>query len=192
MRLLYERFASGAGVNVLVAHSFGCTLAVRLIASIKQSAHVAPPKGALLLGGGAPSEAKRATALRIFSLPLCILRILHPLLSRGFRARALHPDTTDPQLLGYCDATSGANPMHVVQPFYCQAAFLAKEDALMARKRKTAFACLCGEGDKLTPPESCRQLARHLGGTFATVPRAAHQVMQEQPEAVNRAIERYL
>ena len=197
LRLLYERYGSGNGVNVLVAHSFGCTLAVRLVASIERAAHVAPPRLAFLLGGGVPDEAKRAQAARIFSL-LSALRMLHPLLSRGFRERAIHPSTTDEELLRFCAATSGANPMHVVQPFYCQAQFLVRQDAANASRQATEFVCVCGEGDKLTPPSACEELASEWlkgakgGASFRLVPRAAHQVMQERPALVCRIIDEAL
>ena len=193
LRSIYNRFLSRSGKNVVVAHSFGCTLAVRLVSGITRSAHAKVPDAVFLLGGGVPDVTKREKMRKLFSLPLWILRFLHPLLSRGFRERALHPDTKDEALLRYCNATSGANPMHVVQPFYAQVVFLTRTDAQLAQKSSSRFFILCGEADKLTPPEKAKELASWIkGAQVRIVNGASHQVMQEKPAVVNAAIEEAL
>ena len=52
---------------------------------------------------------------------------------------------------------------------------------------------LCGEHDRLTPPDYHEYLAEHLpDGRMGTVPGAAHLAMIESPGAVNDAIEQFL
>ena len=52
---------------------------------------------------------------------------------------------------------------------------------------------ITGEADKLTPPRCGRAVAAEINhSAFYSVPEAAHQVMQEQPEAVHAIIDGFL
>ena len=85
----YGAGESSGGRNVVVAHSMGCSLALRLAA--EWGTHGVNVSGLALLG--ATDEIPAAAASPIFRLPLCLLDRIQPLLSAGFEARALHEET---------------------------------------------------------------------------------------------------
>ena len=72
--------------NLVLAHSMGCSLALRLAAEWGTNG-VSVAALALL---GATDVVPAVAASPIFRLPLCLLDRLQPLLSAGFEARALH------------------------------------------------------------------------------------------------------
>ena len=185
---------SSSGPIFVVGHSFGTSQAMRLAAArpaaierlvlLGTAAHIAAPKG-------------------LFSLPLCILVCLQPLLSRGFLNQALHPHTlrqTTPAhraLVRRCKANSGANKMYMAQAFYRQ--FEWASPAVIAQVRAPVL-IIQGEGDQITPVAGAAALAAKLGRQggappgvrIEVVPRAGHQVMMEDPRRVNGLIERFL
>ena len=216
---LYELFLGGdsqtqgsdlhwvRGPVHIVGNSFGCSQALRLshhvLLNYGKSQNIL--RSVTLLGSGIPSPGKMKQARRIFSLPLWILRLLHPLLSSGFKDRALHPDTVKGneagnlihiRLLKFSEAVSGANPMHVVQPFYLQMQQIdeltARSVAKMAKEHNVKILMLTGEADKLTTVKSCKELAgtwlAQADPKIVILPLASHQVMQEQPEKTNKLI----
>lgn len=75
--------------NLVLAHSMGCSLALRLAAEWGTNG-VSVAALALL---GATDVVPAVAASLIFRLPLCLLDQLQPLLSAGFEARALHEET---------------------------------------------------------------------------------------------------
>ena len=206
-RVVMERGGSAPLPVHVVGHSFGCSQALRLshhvLLNYGKSQNIL--RSVTLLGSGIPSPGKMKQARRIFSLPLWILRLLHPLLSSGFKDRALHPDTVKGneagnlihiRLLKFSEAVSGANPMHVVQPFYLQMQQIdeltARSVAKMAKEHNVKILMLTGEADKLTTVKSCKELAgtwlAQADPKIVILPLASHQVMQEQPEKTNKLI----
>lgn len=203
------RFRSPAGLpNIGVGHSAGCGLLVRLQA-----------QQALQFGGGArldrlvlvaPPASVPSTRL-IFRLPLRVLECLQHHLSAGFEERALSPATraseaeAHQQLRQLVRATNGANEMHMCRAYYNQLEVPADEEYAAVQ---IAALVLCGADDQVTPPAQHAAVVRSklAAGRAAEeqadssarvrelvlVEAAAHQVMQEQPDAVNAHIEAFL
>ncbi len=60
-------------------------------------------------------------------------------------------------------------------------------------KIKIPALIICGEKDKLSPPDSMKELAKKINGSeFILVPEAAHMSPVENPGFVNEAIENFL
>jgi pimeloyl-ACP methyl ester carboxylesterase len=211
--------AGGDGRALVVGHSFGTALALRLAAreAARDTAGVdSAAGGAGGAAGGAGGGRRLALVLvgaaahlpdgghPVFRLPLCLLRCLQPALSRGFAARAFHAETRAGRtaahraLLARATAASGANPMHMVKAFYRQFRWIS---------RTCVYRVACpvlivqGEGDGLTKPAGAvalRALLRAAGRArcpaceVRLVPRAAHQVMEEQPLAVNDLLDEWV
>ena len=77
------------GRNLVVAHSLGCSLALRMAAEWGTNG---VNVSALALLGAMDAVPEAATG-PLFRLPLCLLNWLQPLLSAGFETRALHEQT---------------------------------------------------------------------------------------------------
>ena len=108
--------------NFVLAHSLGCSLALRLAAEWGTNG-VSVAALALL---GATDVVPAVAASPIFRLPLCLLDRLQPLLSAGFEVRALHEETRKGKtaahrsLLELSKACNGANPMYMCKAYYRQ------------------------------------------------------------------------
>ena len=195
----------------IVGHSFGCSQVLRLIHYILSESEGMQTnlRSVILLGSGLPSTTKMTQMRRVFSLPLFVLRLMHPLLSAGFKERALHPLTVKGKetgneehikLLKFSEATSGANPMHVVKPFYTQMKQIdeltARSVAKMCKESNINILMATGEVDQLTTVESCQELARtwlaQAKPEVTIIPFASHQCMQEKPEVVNDLIMEFI
>lgn len=80
---------------------------------------------------------------------------------------------------------------------YRQAAHLLAHDdlathlALLARapRAKLPVAVLCGELDRVTPPQACRELAEHFDLPFTLLPNVAHACYVEDPLQFNAALQ---
>ena len=125
LKALYRRYRSAVAPNFVAGHSFGSAQTLRLASSAATDTSLHPsPAGIMLLGGGKLDPEKRTKALQLFKLPVWALRVLHPMLSKGFKSRALHPNTLTSQeshhveLMTVAAAANGANPFHVTAPFY--------------------------------------------------------------------------
>jgi len=196
--------AQGHAVS-LIAHSAGCCHVLRFAA---EAAGVTDPDCVSTL----PKPAAAPTALvliaplialpssvAIFRLPVFALELMRPLLSGGFAERALHPKTraahtaAHRELLLLSEATSGANPMHMCRAYYRQIRVPAAE-VFAGCKAPTLI--VGGEEDRLAPFElHASSLSKAIGPAtreLLILPEAAHQVMQEQPEAVCSAIAAFI
>ena len=83
--------------------------------------------------------------------------------------------------------------MHV--PRLLPAAPLPTADELAPRRGGRAVLLLHGEADGLVPPERSAALQAALGAGALqqhVLPRASHQVMEEQPKDVNARIDAFL
>ena len=108
----YGARESSSGRNLLLAHSMGCSLALRLASewgatgvnlgalALLSASDVVPPSASgassaaaprVLLPAPTPPPPRRAGT--IFRLPECLLDRIQPLLSAGFASLALHEDT---------------------------------------------------------------------------------------------------
>ncbi len=229
----YELCCEEAGPDtpiIVCAHSFGCQLALELALNITDPLcfdmpGARTPAGLVLLGSQGPTEEERddghdkdddncpretatASAKRLFRLPLFVLRLIRPLLSRGFKQRAFHADTvalvegkcsTDGsnavlegssaqyrKILEYATALSGANSMAVCKSFYTQTLGTGVSAKRIERQRDVLplIRLMTGDSDRITPPECGRKMAELLGSTHIEIRLAGHQIMEEQPTAV--------
>jgi pimeloyl-ACP methyl ester carboxylesterase len=155
---------------ILVAHSFGTAVALRLAGT----ARVQKAAGCLVLLGA--SQAKPAGASHpVFALPECILDgLLRPMMNEAFVRAAFHP-SSDPALAAAARRASGTNPMHVIRPFYRSMRWaihepVEGEEAAEERlgpfgAAKTAMLVfVTGVGDGLTPTASALALAQECAG----------------------------
>ena len=173
--------------NFVLAHSLGCSLALRLAAEWGTNG-VSVAALALL---GATDVVPAAAASPLFRLPLCLLDRLQPLLSAGFEVRALHEETRKGKtaahrsLLELSKACNGANPMFMCKAYYRQLEVPTAHQLALVR---APALLLCGEQDLLVPLDSSTRLQALLpSAELQVLPRTAHQMMQEQPEAVHAA-----
>ena len=192
---------------IMIGHSYGCCLTLKLAFNLKDScvdtSSLGLPKALLLLGAYRwnKASARSKTMKRLFGLPLWFLRLIRPLLSSGFKAKAFAPttltDETMKSVLEYSDALSGNNAFHVVSPFYCSSAQQTLEISDIERFDKscessslntTKIYFITGEQDALAPPSEARLLASLLKstskGNVTVVNDAGHQVMEERPENI--------
>ncbi len=204
--------SGGGNPIVVVAHSFGCGQALRLVRGLADplAGLDAPRRGpglpaALVLLGseaGAPRQDGAAKLRKIFSLPLWLLRCLRPLLSSGFKKRAFHPRSLkSPALSGvltYADALSGSNPMHICQHFYTSPATPVPADVLDRLRGALPPAWfVSGAGDQITPPAQARDMAQRFYGGSGNIPAgrvvvveaAGHQVHEEAAAACMAILE---
>lgn len=159
-----------------------------------EAARQAPQRvrGLALLGTSARPEDEQARRLREQAI----------VLFRQGRAReviepnadiAFHADhARDTALVSrYVDMVLRAGAAQLVQQ---NLAVMARPDA---REHLPHLRCptlvLCGEDDVLTPPECSREIAQLVpGARLVLLPRCGHMLTMEQPEAVNRALLRWL
>uniref|UniRef100_A0A7S0HB03 Serine aminopeptidase S33 domain-containing protein n=1 Tax=Hanusia phi TaxID=3032 RepID=A0A7S0HB03_9CRYP len=195
---IFEKFKGKK--NLLISHSFGTSMAIQL-AGKKANEKNSNIAGIVLIGGGFAPSHFPSKSLKLFKIPLIFLEVMHPLLSKGFVARALHAETIEQKtkdhkrLVQRVIASQGKNPMHVCQAFYQQARWANVEDIAMV---KCSVLVLVGEGDKLTPPAYSKALCEELkknSSLFvqsAVIPHTSHQVMQEQPVEVCELISEFM
>lgn len=172
----------GGARNRLVAHSYGCSQVLALLAA-DDAASLPAIERVLLLAPGAP-EAVRRTPW-VFWLPVFVLERMRPQLSAGFRAAAWGSDA-DPALVDHETAISDRNPLHVIKALFRQRLTLDASD--LARVRLPVD-ILAGEQDGLTPAAGAQALANALPrATLQVLPRTGHQILLERPEVVVEAV----
>lgn len=187
VKAVYKKYCI-ALPTVAVGHSMGTSMVVRLADALPTNTLA----GLVLLSGTSVFETNAAA---IFRLPVFVLDVLHPVLSGGFRTRALHPNTLASserhhvRMLGRLDAANGQNPMRVCKAYYRQLEWAAPEQFANVT---TPTLVIHGDADKLLPPACGRGLAEAVGGPdsgslveYHEVALASHQVMMEQPDEVN-------
>ena len=142
LEFIYKRYSdkTGSQPNFLVAHSFGCSLALSHALRSSSAKHMAGTlRGILLLGPAHPNSKQMKSRRRLFSLPTWLLRCMGGILSRGFKERAFSSqtldrsaeqakDTTRKRALAYAESTSGANKMHVVREFYSRCNWVTDDE----------------------------------------------------------------
>lgn len=171
---------------VLVGHSFGTSLVMELTNSRKWLI-----QGLILLS---PNDlCSVQMPVKIFSLPVWLLALIRPILSRGFRSRGYHPSTSD-EIPAIGHAATSRHPMHMISSFY--STFDGWSDARISPLFEwfdKKVLVLAGACDKVISPERSAKLSsRFKKSEFVRVERAAHQLIVEQPDVVISNIERYL
>mmetsp|Transcript_2928 Transcript_2928/g.4407 ORF Transcript_2928/g.4407 Transcript_2928/m.4407 type:complete len:292 (+) Transcript_2928:86-961(+) len=191
---VYERYCNTSLKVWVIGHSFGCVMALRLAAEKKD--HVCK-----LVLTSPPGLDFGQILPRIFSLPVFLLGWMQPLLTSGFIASAFHPNTAKnfPELIKSERAISNANPPFMFKAFYQSMVKYynteAKEEAwsIWFQTVHVHVLVILGEDDKIITVEKSQQIVERLKSSqLKIVPNASHQVIQEQPDAVNEFLATYL
>lgn len=181
--------------NVLVCHSAGCSWGLMCAAQLADATPDSPMLAGLVLLS--VLDAKPAVASHpVFRLPASFLNLLQPLLSAGFEERALAPVTRagatpeHVELLSLCKATNSSNPMHMAKAYYRQMEVPA---SVVLASVRVPVLLLVGSHDLLAPPECSRRVAAVLPDCdLVELDGVAHQLMQEDPVAVNSRLSAFL
>ncbi len=182
-RALFERYAGAR--NVLAAHSYGARIALALALGWDDPAR---PIDGLVLVGPAPIGGLGGGTLfggLLGRLPLPVLELLRPLLSRGFARRAWHPDA-DPALVRAEQRATRGNRLSTMQA-------MMRDPPAVAPDRLAALPMpaivLGGEGDGIVPIGTVAALAALLpDAVLQRLDRCGHQVMLERPAETTAAI----
>jgi pimeloyl-ACP methyl ester carboxylesterase len=182
-RALFARYRTAR--NIVIAHSMG--VRVTLACLLEESAGV---DAAVLIGPpplGTPANARRALfGGWLGALPLPLLELARPWLSREFRRRAWHPDA-DAELVRTEQRATRRNRLFMMQALLEGAPAI---DAQRLAQLTLPVRILAGENDGLVPVAAARELAGALPRAALTVlPRCGHQIMLERPAETNAAIE---
>lgn len=170
--------------NVLVGHSYGSGLVLRMLLALRDAGRADAVAAAVLIGTGVFRGEHPIRAI-----PLATLRANRPALDADFRARAWHP-SADRALVDHEMRLASRNSLAAYK-----ALFEAPDWADPARipELDLPVLVLAGADDAITPPEGARALAALLPrATLDVVPRACHLPMLEQPEHVDAALLRFL
>ncbi|WP_095158471.1 alpha/beta fold hydrolase [Pseudomonas sp. Irchel 3E13] len=160
--------------NLVVAHSFGTGVT---LSALLEPAQVTID-GALLLGSQLHRPLARGGLL---NLPAWVLEIIRPLLSKGFREKAWHPEA-DPALVAYEEGLTRRNRLDVFKALVANAQW-PEADAVAGLALPVRV--LSGDRDGLTPASGGEALARQLPrGEFELLERCGHQLMLEKPGEV--------
>lgn len=201
---LFRQYADPAGRNIVIGHSFGTNLSLRLANDLNELAGRQPlsqatnsaaaseqlmPKVAGLVLIGTSHEKPGSSWL--FYLPVFILDRLRVPLGKAFLSRAFHPDTPQ-HVLDAATAHNRSNPWHVIRPFYQQVHWGATK-VLQSKSISIPTAVIVGEADCLTDVAASEAVSKAIpGSTFHVIKSASHMVMMEQPVQVNDIIEQLL
>ena len=171
-----------AGAGIVVGHSLGAIVA----ASWAARADAAPL--ALLLASPARGYGQAAAELREAKFRERV-ELVERLGVAGLAAS---------RAAGLCSPGADASVVDIVRrnmaratpAGYAQAAWMLAHDDLPGRLRATRrpLAVLCGELDRVTPPQACRALAEEIGAPFVMLPGVAHACYVENPTQFNRAL----
>jgi pimeloyl-ACP methyl ester carboxylesterase len=107
------------------------------------------------------------------------------LLTRRYGFGSIPPSRA---LVSYVEQMNSRTGTEVVARYLRTIYTHARYPALEALKRTTALV-ICGEDDKLTPPEHSAEICRILpDASFVPVPGAGHVALLERPDVVNAAL----
>ena len=170
--------ARSIDASVLVGHSLGALVSIHAITSRN-----VPVTGLVAIGAG-------------IRLPIAEHMLSMTASDRdAFLDYLLEPGRLvcdpKPAVANRVKADVRACPSHVIERDYhtCQ-----RVDAQAdVRELDPPILVMCGEHDKMTPPEACANLAREAPqGRFTSVKQAAHVPMMERPVAVNDILRAFL
>lgn len=176
-----------AGTNIVLAHSYGTAMAMRLAAEKDNDV------AAVVLLGPLTWEPPAAAGNPGFYLPCFVLEWIRPMIAKSFADAVWHPNT-DRELVEREAAISSKNPFYVFKPMSRQ----------MQAAPKEAFAALdvpalvvAGRTDKVTPvgdAEKVHGALGHLGdkAKLLVMEEAGHQIMLEQPDLLWKEMQAFL
>jgi len=170
---------------VLMGHSFGCSLVVRLAQRVQAVGLVLLCPAAVGMSLG--------FAKTLFRLPLFLLNRMKAQLSEGFVSGGIASTSPD-SLRDVCRKHNRRGPMHVCKAFYRQ---LEECPADTAQALALPMLVVAGVQDQITPAAQVADLVTMLRATRsadgacvreAVVPDASHMLMLEQPEQLETLV----
>ena len=171
---IFHRFATEH--NLLLAHSYGTALTLSALQSLLKEQSSPSIEGVLLLG----TQLQMGKRSKLLSLPVWALELIRPLLAKGFRQAAWHPQT-DRALLDYEESLSNNNSLLVYRALLSQGRWIPEDIGPLG----VPLRILAGEADRLTPTAGARALFERLqGDQFEVLENAGHQIMLERADAV--------
>lgn len=176
---LVRLYASGR--LVIVGHSYGCRIALGLLARYRDSGVLGQVAGTLLLGPPSP-EAEFAES-PMATQPLWKLARMRAELERGFRMMAWSPKA-DRALVDAEELAAKNNRLSTMQALFRQRLPTPELGGI-----DTPVVILAGADDQLTPPPGAEALAGMLPRAVSQLlPDCGHQIMLEQPALVRAAL----
>lgn len=143
-------------------------------------------RGLALLGTNAQPENDTMRTLREAAIELFaqdrVAEVIEPNVAFAF-----HPDNAPALSPGYLEFVLRAGAVQLIRQ---NQAVIARPDA---REHLRDIRCptlvMCGDTDRLTPPECSREIAGLVpGAQLVMVPRCGHMLTMEQPEIVNATL----
>ena len=174
-----------AGPLLLCGASMGGMIAM-------EATRLAPERiaGLVLLGTNAQPESDAMRALREAAIQLFAQDRVAEVIAPN-TAFAFHPDHAAALAPAYLEFVLRAGATQLIRQ---NRAVIARPDA---RAHLPQVRCptlvMCGDSDKLTPPECSREIAGLVAGAeLVMVARCGHMLTMEQPEAVNATLRAWL
>ena len=177
--------AQHEGPLLLCGASMGAMIAM-------EAARQAPERiGALaLLGTNAQPESDDMRALRKAAIELFAQDRVAEVIAPNV-ALAFHPDNAAALAPAYLEFVLKAGAAQLIRQ---NRAVIARPDARPhLRDVRCPTLVMCGDTDRLTPPECSREIAGLVpGAELVIVPRCGHMLTMERPEIVNATLEQWL
>lgn len=177
----------GSRRNVLVGHSYGARLTLATLLALQREGRLGSVERALLLG--TPPVSVRLARGLLAWLPVPVLETLRPLLARGFRRQAWHPEA-DRGLVAHEEAVARHNSLRVFKALLAGATPI---DAGTLAGLDLPVRLLAGDADGLTPAVHAHALAERLPrAELRIIPDCGHQIMLERPAETNAELASFL
>jgi pimeloyl-ACP methyl ester carboxylesterase len=174
-----------AGPLVLCGASMGGMVAM-------EAARQAPDRvrGLALLGTDARPDSPEMIALRESAIELFAQGRAREVIAPNI-AMAFHPDHAQALGPAYLEFVLAAGADQLIRQ---NRAVIARPDARPHLPRlRCPVLVLCGEADRLTPPERSREIAELVpAAQLVMLPRCGHMLTMEQPAVVNAALAQWL
>lgn len=156
------------------------------------AARLAPERiaGIALLGTDAGPDTPEMVALRTAAIDLFAQGRAREVIAPNI-AMAFHPDNAGALAGAYLEQVLGAGAGQLIRQ---NRAVIARPDARPGlRALRCPVLVLCGEADRLTPPDRSREIAALVPhARLVLVPRCGHMLTMEQPAAVNAELAAWL
>ena len=177
--------AEHAGPLVLCGASMGGMIAMEAVRQAPGRV-----KALALLGTNAQPESEEMRALRLAAIALFeqgrVAEVIEPNVAFAF-----HPDNAQALAPAYLRFVLAAGAGQLIRQ---NRAVIARPDArLHLPQVRCPTLVMCGDADRLTPPECSREIAALVpGAQLEMVPRCGHMLTMERPDVVNAALADWL
>ena len=174
-----------AGPLVLCGASMGGMIAM-------EAARQAPQRiaGLALLGTDARPDSQEMIELRTDAIGLFAQGRVREVIEPNI-AFAFHPENAKALAGSYLDFVLAAGAEQLIRQ---NRAVIARPDARVHLPQvRCPVLVICGEADRLTPPERSREIASLIPqARLVMVPRCGHMLTMERPEVVNQVLAEWL